>query len=172
MKDVLVSSNKNKIVPSLAIVLVVLFSFSALMVSQPVTNALYEDEGNTPPFPFLVYRNFSSPAIVSRGGSVTLSARIDSGVNETIDIILTLGETYRDALSWESQYVEIPPYGSAYNNITIRVSENAPLGGFPLVGITGEGYGSVTSCWFGLRVVEDNNWGLVTLFTVAGSQRA
>ena len=175
MKNVLGASNLNKIVPSSVIVLVVLFSFSALIVSQPFAHA-YDDEGSPKfPPPFSMIRNFSSPVTVSRGVSVTLWATIFSGANNTAEVILTLEESFMNTpkyLSWESQYVKIPPYGSAYTNITVRVTEDAPLGGFPHVYLTlkAVGYGSITYGGFGLRVVEDNNWGLVTWFEVAGSQ--
>lgn len=155
----------SKIVRSLIVILVVFCSMPTFMVSQPIMYALYKKGAiSFVPPPFTVYSNFSSPVTVTKGESVILSARIKSHVNKTINIILTLGgysEMFK-FVTWESQYVEVPPYESVYNDITITVSEDAPLGGFPRACLTGEGYGSVTCGQFGLRVIEDNDWKLIT----------
>jgi len=142
----LVSHNLNKIVPSLAISLVILFSFSVLLVSQPATYDLpnAQDEHPLPPgtplSSFWFYWDYDAPVVVSRGGSATMSVEIRSSVDKPISMILTLNST--DAppryVTWESQFVNIPWYGRVNNNITISASDDAPLGDvFVILGADG-----------------------------------
>ncbi len=78
---------------------------------------------------------------VDRGGSVTLPVTVKSLVDEPIKIRLTL--TAVDKIpefvqfETEKEYRTLKPGGTISTEMTITVSENAPLGSF-FLGITGK----------------------------------